>query len=211
MIWTRPIYHWKASFRVDKLEQSLRQQGFAVGAIASMEPLAFSRGGRVAKLRILHSEGELILRGEDLRKAVGYSIVPEHTVHHRFHRTGDRAFRLWRRPCRRHVPMGREGIGRIGVSFLDHFVLLLPRDRITGYVPHQAAYPAEFVSRVLMAPRNRLASLNEMQLSEFDFPFDALAYRDGTGASAGAGELLVLNPRDQHPSPIAGLPMCQTY
>ncbi len=71
-----PYYQWKASFRLDKLEQSLRQQGFAVGTIASMEPLAFSRGGRVAKLRVVHSDGELILRGEDLRKAVGYSIVP---------------------------------------------------------------------------------------------------------------------------------------
>ena len=71
-----PFYQWKASFRMDKLEQNLRQQGYAVGAITSIESLAFSRGGRVAKLRILHSEGELILRGEDLRKAVGYSIVP---------------------------------------------------------------------------------------------------------------------------------------
>ena len=71
-----PYYQWKVSFRLDKLEQSLRQQGFAVGTITSMEPLAFSRGGRVAKLRVVHSDGELILRGEDLRKAVGYSIVP---------------------------------------------------------------------------------------------------------------------------------------
>ena len=71
-----PFYQWKASFRVDKLEQNLRQQGYVVGTISSIEPLAFSRGGRVAKLRILHSEGELILRGEDLRKTVGYSIVP---------------------------------------------------------------------------------------------------------------------------------------
>ena len=71
-----PFYQWKASFRMDKLEQNLRQQGYAVGAITSIESLAFSRGGRVAKLRILHSEGELVLRGEDLRKAVGYSIVP---------------------------------------------------------------------------------------------------------------------------------------
>jgi stage II sporulation protein D len=71
-----PYYQWTVSFRLEKLEQSLRQQGFAVGTIASMEPLSFSRGGRVAKLRVVHSEGELILRGEDLRKAVGYSIVP---------------------------------------------------------------------------------------------------------------------------------------
>lgn len=41
-----------------------------------MAPISFSRGGRVAKLRILHSGGELILRGEELRKAVGYTIIP---------------------------------------------------------------------------------------------------------------------------------------
>ncbi len=71
-----PYYQWKSSFKVDTLEQNLRQQGFSVGTIATMTPLSFSRGGRVAKLRILHSGGELILRGEDLRKAVGYTIIP---------------------------------------------------------------------------------------------------------------------------------------
>jgi stage II sporulation protein D len=71
-----PYYQWKASFRLDRLEQSLRQQGFAVGTISTIEALSFSRGGRVAKLLVLHSEGELVLRGEDLRKAVGYSLVP---------------------------------------------------------------------------------------------------------------------------------------
>ena len=39
-------------------------------------PAKLSRGGRDAKLRVVHSDGELNLRGEDLRKAVGYSIVP---------------------------------------------------------------------------------------------------------------------------------------
>jgi stage II sporulation protein D len=71
-----PYYQWKSSFKVDTLEQNLRQQGFSVGTIATMAPLSFSRGGRVAKLRILHSGGELILRGEELRKAVGYTIIP---------------------------------------------------------------------------------------------------------------------------------------
>lgn len=71
-----PYYQWKSSFKVDTLEQNLRQQGFSVGTIATMTPLSFSRGGRVAKLRILHSGGELILRGEELRKAVGYTIIP---------------------------------------------------------------------------------------------------------------------------------------
>jgi len=71
-----PYYQWKSSFKIDTLEQSLRQQGFSVGTIATMTPLSFTRGGRVAKLRILHSGGELILRGEELRKAVGYAIIP---------------------------------------------------------------------------------------------------------------------------------------
>ncbi|HEY7533734.1 MAG TPA: SpoIID/LytB domain-containing protein, partial [Nitrospiraceae bacterium] len=71
-----PFYQWKASFKMDVLEQNLRQQGVPVGTIATMTPITFSRGGRVATLRVLHSDGELILRGEDLRKAVGYSVVP---------------------------------------------------------------------------------------------------------------------------------------
>jgi len=71
-----PYYQWTVSFRMDKLEQNLRQQGFPVGTITAMAPVAFSRGGRVAKLRVEHSGGELILRGEELRKAVGYTIVP---------------------------------------------------------------------------------------------------------------------------------------
>jgi stage II sporulation protein D len=71
-----PYYQWKSSFKIDTLEQSLRQQGFSVGTIATIASLSHSRGGRVAKLRILHSGGELILRGEELRKAVGYTIIP---------------------------------------------------------------------------------------------------------------------------------------
>ena len=71
-----PYYQWKASFKLETLEKNLRQLGFAVGTITTMAPLSHSRAGRVATLRILHSKGELILRGEDLRKAVGYTVIP---------------------------------------------------------------------------------------------------------------------------------------
>jgi stage II sporulation protein D len=71
-----PYYQWKASFKIETLERNLRSQGFSLGAIATLTPLTYSRAGRVATLRILHSKGELILRGEDLRKAVGYTVVP---------------------------------------------------------------------------------------------------------------------------------------
>ncbi|MCP9439640.1 MAG: SpoIID/LytB domain-containing protein [Nitrospira sp.] len=71
-----PYFQWKTSFKVETLERNLRQQGFDVGAIATLAPLSYSRSGRVATLRVLHSKGELILRGEELRKAVGYTVVP---------------------------------------------------------------------------------------------------------------------------------------
>ncbi|MGA6828187.1 SpoIID/LytB domain-containing protein [Nitrospira sp. NS4] len=71
-----PYYQWKASFKISTLERNLRSQGFSLGTIATITPVSFSRAGRVAKLRILHSKGELIVRGEDLRKAVGYTVIP---------------------------------------------------------------------------------------------------------------------------------------
>ena len=71
-----PYYQWKSSFKIDTLEESLRQQGFPVGTISTITPLSFSRGGRVATLLVAHSGGELVLRGEELRKAVGYTIIP---------------------------------------------------------------------------------------------------------------------------------------
>ncbi len=71
-----PYYQWKASFRVDELEKNLRQQGFMVGTITMISPQTYSRARRVATLRVVHSKGELIVRGEVLRKAVGYTVVP---------------------------------------------------------------------------------------------------------------------------------------
>ncbi len=71
-----PYYQWKASVKIDQLEHNLRHQGFSVGTIATITPIAYSRAGRVARLRILHSGGETILRGEDLRKAAGYTVIP---------------------------------------------------------------------------------------------------------------------------------------
>ena len=71
-----PYYQWKTSIRIDTLEKNLRQQGYVVGAIATITPHSHSRAGRVATLRIVDSNGEVVLRGEDLRKAVGYTVIP---------------------------------------------------------------------------------------------------------------------------------------
>lgn len=71
-----PFYQWKVSIKLDTLEKRLRKQGFSIGTISEISPLAHSRAGRVATLSIRHSDGELIIRGEDLRKVVGYTVVP---------------------------------------------------------------------------------------------------------------------------------------
>lgn len=71
-----PYYRWRAEFKLQDLENGLRREGIAVGAIASVTPFSFSRAGRVARIRILHSDGELILRGVDFRRVVGYTVIP---------------------------------------------------------------------------------------------------------------------------------------
>lgn len=71
-----PRYQWRAVLKVQDMENTFRRQGVDVGAIASLTPFAYSKAGRVTKLRILHSRGELILRGEDFRRLVGYSVIP---------------------------------------------------------------------------------------------------------------------------------------
>ncbi len=71
-----PYYRWRTSFKLETLERNLRQQGIAVGTIATLAPASYSRAGRVTKLRVLHSQGELYLRGEDLRRVIGYGVIP---------------------------------------------------------------------------------------------------------------------------------------
>lgn len=71
-----PYYQWRVELPVLSLEQALRKQGIPVGTIATVTPFLYSRAGRVDKIRILHSDGEIILRGQDFRKAVGYSVIP---------------------------------------------------------------------------------------------------------------------------------------
>lgn len=71
-----PYYQWRVAIKIQELEASLKRSGMVVGTIASVTPFTFSRAGRVTALRILHSQGELILRGEELRRAVGYTAIP---------------------------------------------------------------------------------------------------------------------------------------
>ncbi|HXC62530.1 MAG TPA: SpoIID/LytB domain-containing protein [Nitrospiria bacterium] len=71
-----PWYQWDRAIDLVTLEENLRRKGFPIGIIATMTPYRFSQAGRVTRVRILHSEGELILRGEELRRILGYTVLP---------------------------------------------------------------------------------------------------------------------------------------
>lgn len=70
-----PRYDWRTTFTFDYLEHQLRQEGYAVGTVATLTPYTFTPSGRVDRVRLLHSRGEIILRGQDLRRIVGYSKI----------------------------------------------------------------------------------------------------------------------------------------
>ncbi|TAK09079.1 MAG: SpoIID/LytB domain-containing protein [Candidatus Manganitrophaceae bacterium] len=71
-----PYHEWKRTISLDALESALGKMGYPVGAIATLAPLQWSRAGRLLTVRILYSGGELIVKAEDLRKALGYKILP---------------------------------------------------------------------------------------------------------------------------------------
>ncbi len=70
-----PRYNWRTSFTLDYLEHQLRKEGYTVGSVATFTPYSFTPSGRVDRVRLLHSRGEIILRGQDLRRIVGYSKI----------------------------------------------------------------------------------------------------------------------------------------
>ena len=71
-----PWYQWRTDVGLPMLEQRLRDEGFSVGIIASLAPATYTKAGRVTKVRILHSDGELYVKGDDLRRVLGYTVLP---------------------------------------------------------------------------------------------------------------------------------------
>ena len=70
-----PRYRWRTAIPIETLEQRLRSAQFPVGTIATLTPYTYTPSGRVDRIRILHSRGQTILRGQDLRRVVGYSKI----------------------------------------------------------------------------------------------------------------------------------------
>jgi len=76
-----PRYQWETAIPFNSFEQSLRNEGLVLGAMATLTPYTFTRSGRVNEVRILHSMGELIVRGQDLRRILGYSKIRSTQFH----------------------------------------------------------------------------------------------------------------------------------
>ena len=71
-----PRYQWTRRFSLDFVERVLSKKGYPVGFISTVTAFEKTGSGRVAQLRFLHSEGELILPGTDFRRVLGYSDLP---------------------------------------------------------------------------------------------------------------------------------------
>lgn len=67
---------WDRRFPFSVIESALRRFGYTVGPIATVTPLGRTRSGRVAAVRILHANGELIVKGETFRRVLGYQDLP---------------------------------------------------------------------------------------------------------------------------------------
>jgi stage II sporulation protein D len=71
-----PYFQWERTITLRDLEEGLQKLGYPVGAVATLTPLQWSRAGRLLTVRILYDGGEIILKAEDLRKALGFRVLP---------------------------------------------------------------------------------------------------------------------------------------
>lgn len=71
-----PYYQWRKKILLRQMEDSLRRGGLSVGYLSTFTPFLWDLSGRVKEVRILHSGGELFLKGEEVRKMIGYQALP---------------------------------------------------------------------------------------------------------------------------------------
>ena len=70
-----PYYEWHVAVPFDVIESRLREEGYAIGRLATLTPYSMTKAGRVNEVRMLHSGGELIVTGQDFRRILGYATL----------------------------------------------------------------------------------------------------------------------------------------
>lgn len=70
-----PHYEWHVTVPFDVIESRLREEGYAIGRLATLTPYSMTKAGRVNEVRMLHAGGELIVTGQDFRRILGYATL----------------------------------------------------------------------------------------------------------------------------------------
>jgi stage II sporulation protein D len=71
-----PAARWTRRIPLEEIEAALGQAGYRVGPIASITPMTRNRSGRVSSVRVVHAGRALVLKGEGLRRIIGYQRLP---------------------------------------------------------------------------------------------------------------------------------------
>jgi stage II sporulation protein D len=71
-----PYYQWSKSIPMDAVQKAFSTAGYSIGTIASITPFRWTEAGRISQIRLIHSQGELILKAGDLRRILGYTELP---------------------------------------------------------------------------------------------------------------------------------------
>jgi stage II sporulation protein D len=71
-----PRFRWTRDVPLERIGEAFRSAGYEMGMIASVTPFEQNPSGRIGRIRILHSDGELILSGAEFRRVIGYDAVP---------------------------------------------------------------------------------------------------------------------------------------
>lgn len=71
-----PKYQWTREITMKQFEEAMRKAGYAVGYISTVAPVDHTRSGRVGRLRIIHSRGETVIPGVEVRRILGYNELP---------------------------------------------------------------------------------------------------------------------------------------
>ncbi|HET6465296.1 MAG TPA: SpoIID/LytB domain-containing protein [Nitrospiria bacterium] len=81
-----PYYQWNKSIPMEAVQKAFSTAGYPIGTIASITPFRWTEAGRISQIRLIHSQGELIITAEDLRRILGYKELP--SAHFRIEKMG---------------------------------------------------------------------------------------------------------------------------
>jgi len=70
-----PNFKWTRYLDMDRMRKSLRAKGVDVGTIYNIIPVEVSSSGRVRKMKIVHSRGEITLSGNHFRIKVDPKLI----------------------------------------------------------------------------------------------------------------------------------------